>query len=143
MVMEVIAGGPKREQRVIGSCGDYASILRSPCGKNLADAELTTSNWAKMAKCSQDTAYRDILDLIDRGALRKNEGGGRSTSYSIALPADRRAPGGARTRYNVIPVRPAQPALAASHASWTSFQVTSATVLPSSSMKFSGPRNVM
>jgi Fic family protein len=34
-------------------------------------------------KCSQDTAYRDILDLIERGALKKDPGGGRSTSYSL------------------------------------------------------------
>lgn len=47
------------------------------------DGKLTTSKWAKLAKCSQDTAYRDILDLIDRGALQKDPGGGRSTSYSI------------------------------------------------------------
>jgi Fic family protein len=48
------------------------------------EGKLTTSKWAKLAKCSQDTAYRDILDLIDRGALRKDPGGGRSTSYSLA-----------------------------------------------------------
>lgn len=47
------------------------------------DGKLTTSKWAKLAKCSQDTAYRDILDLIDRGALQKDLGGGRSTSYSL------------------------------------------------------------
>ena len=47
------------------------------------DGNLTSSKWAKMAKCSQDTAYRDILDLITRGALKKDPGGGRSTSYSL------------------------------------------------------------
>jgi len=47
------------------------------------EGELTTSKWAKIAKCSQDTAYRDILDLINRGALQKDPGGGRSTSYSL------------------------------------------------------------
>ena len=47
------------------------------------EGKLTTSKWAKMAKCSQDTAYRDILDLVRRGALKKDDGGGRSTSYSI------------------------------------------------------------
>lgn len=45
--------------------------------------KLTTSKWAKLAKCSQDTAYRDILHLLDRGVLIKNEEGGRSTSYSL------------------------------------------------------------
>ncbi|TDI48870.1 MAG: Fic family protein [Acidobacteria bacterium] len=48
------------------------------------DGKLTTSKWAKMAECSQDTAYRDILDLVRRGALQKDAGGGRSTSYSLA-----------------------------------------------------------
>lgn len=49
------------------------------------EGKLTTSKWAKLAKCSQDTAYRDILDLIERGALQRGPGGGRSTSYSIIL----------------------------------------------------------
>ena len=47
------------------------------------EGKLTTSKWAKLAKCSQDTAYRDILDLIERGALSKDSGGGRSTSYTL------------------------------------------------------------
>jgi Fic family protein len=47
------------------------------------EGKLTTSKWAKLAKCSQDTAYRDILDLVDRRALKKDPGGGRSTSYSL------------------------------------------------------------
>ena len=47
------------------------------------EGKLTTSKWAKIAKCSQDSAYRDMLDLVDRGALQKDPGGGRSTSYSL------------------------------------------------------------
>ncbi len=47
------------------------------------EGKLTTSKWAKLAKCSQDTAYRDILDLMKRGVLEKNPGGGRSTSYGL------------------------------------------------------------
>ena len=47
------------------------------------EGKLTTSKYAKIEKCSQDTAYRDILDLIDLGALEKDEAGGRSTSYSL------------------------------------------------------------
>ncbi len=47
------------------------------------DGKLTTSKWAKIVKCSQDTAYRDILDLVNRGAVKKDPGGGRSTSYSL------------------------------------------------------------
>lgn len=49
------------------------------------EGKLTSSKWAKLAKCSQDTAYRDILDLLKRGALRKDAAGGRSTSYSLVL----------------------------------------------------------
>lgn len=46
--------------------------------------KLTTSKWAKIAKCSQDTAYRDILDLIARGIVVKNQEGGRSTNYLLS-----------------------------------------------------------
>ena len=48
------------------------------------EGKLTSSKWAKMTKCSQDTAHRDILDLIERGILIKNSEGGRSTSYCLA-----------------------------------------------------------
>ncbi len=47
------------------------------------EGKLTSSKWAKIAKCSQDTALRDIRDLAERGVLRKDDGGGRSTSYSL------------------------------------------------------------
>ena len=47
------------------------------------DGKLTTSKYAALAKCSQDTAYRDILELIDRRILVQNPKGGRSTSYSL------------------------------------------------------------
>jgi Fic family protein len=50
------------------------------------EGTLTSSKWAKIATCSQDTAGRDINDLIERGALSKNPEGGRSTSYSIQYP---------------------------------------------------------
>jgi Fic family protein len=49
------------------------------------EGKMTSSKWAKIAKCSQDTAHRDILDLIKRGALQKDPGGGRSTSYSLIV----------------------------------------------------------
>ncbi len=49
------------------------------------EGKLTTSKWAKLAKCSQDTAYRDILYLVEHGALRKDFSGGRSTSYSLVI----------------------------------------------------------
>jgi Fic family protein len=47
------------------------------------EGKLTSSKWAKLAKCSQDTAGRDIDDLIKRGILAKDAAGGRSTSYSL------------------------------------------------------------
>lgn len=47
------------------------------------EGKLTSSKWARIAKCSQDTASRDIGDLVERGALKKDPGGGRNTSYSI------------------------------------------------------------
>jgi Fic family protein len=47
------------------------------------EGKLTSSKWALIEKCSPDTALRDIADLVQQGLLRKNEGGGRSTSYSL------------------------------------------------------------
>jgi Fic family protein len=45
--------------------------------------KLTTTKWATLAKCSHDTALRDIQQLIELGILQKDPGGGRSTSYSL------------------------------------------------------------
>ncbi len=45
---------------------------------------LNTSKWAKITKCSQDTALRDIQDLISKGILIKENKGGRSTTYILA-----------------------------------------------------------
>lgn len=47
--------------------------------------KLNTSKWAKITKCSQDTALRDIQDLIEKGILIKESGGGRSTSYKLNI----------------------------------------------------------
>ncbi len=47
------------------------------------EGRLTSSKWAAIEKCSPDTALRDINELVDRGILQKDEGGGRSTSYSL------------------------------------------------------------
>jgi Fic family protein len=49
------------------------------------EGKLTTSKYAALAKCSQDTAHRDILMLMDQSILVRNPEGGRSTSYSLAL----------------------------------------------------------
>jgi Fic family protein len=48
------------------------------------EGKLTTVKWAKLAKCSGDTALRDINDLVAKGVLRKSESSGRSTSYELA-----------------------------------------------------------
>lgn len=50
------------------------------------EGKLTSSKWAKMTKSSQDTALRDISDLVERGILRKDPSQGRSTSYSLIMP---------------------------------------------------------
>ncbi|WP_337261501.1 MULTISPECIES: DeoR family transcriptional regulator [unclassified Serratia (in: enterobacteria)] len=47
------------------------------------DGKLTTSKWAAIAKCSQDTALRDINELLNHGVLRKADAGGRSTCYVL------------------------------------------------------------
>ncbi|MEF8984982.1 MAG: Fic family protein [Bacteroidales bacterium] len=47
------------------------------------EGKLTSSKWAKIAKCSKDTAIRDINDLISKNILKKEEAGGRSTSYEL------------------------------------------------------------
>lgn len=47
------------------------------------EGHMNTSKYAKMTKCSTDTALRDIRDLKSRGILIQNEGGGRSTSYRL------------------------------------------------------------
>ena len=47
------------------------------------EGKLTSSKWAKITQCSQDTALRDILDLVERGVLVKDASGGRSTGYSL------------------------------------------------------------
>jgi Fic family protein len=49
------------------------------------EGNLTTAKWAKIAKCSHDTALRDIQDLVSRSVLLQ-ESGGRSTHYKVILP---------------------------------------------------------
>lgn len=56
---------------------------------NLLDGfygKLTSSKWAKMTKSSPDTALRDIHDLMNKGMLEKEPGGGRSTNYTLVKP---------------------------------------------------------
>jgi Fic family protein len=48
------------------------------------EGNLTTSKWAALTKSSQDTALRDIQQLVEHGVLVRNAAGGRSTTYSLA-----------------------------------------------------------
>jgi len=52
------------------------------------EGKLTTSKWAKLTKCSQDTAHRDIMDLVNKRILEKLPEGGRSTNYWLASTPD-------------------------------------------------------
>jgi Fic family protein len=70
---------------------------------------LTSSKWAKLCKCSQDTAGRDITELLGLGILRKGPGGGRSSSY--ALVGNRQTETSSRTRSTSTPSRSKPPRL--------------------------------
>jgi Fic family protein len=48
------------------------------------EGKLTSSKWASIAKCSPDTALRDINELVALGVLKKSDSGGRSTSYELS-----------------------------------------------------------
>lgn len=53
------------------------------------EGKLTSSKWAAVAKCSHDTALRDITELLERGVLKKSEASGRSTSYELMPVGER------------------------------------------------------
>lgn len=57
------------------------------------EGKLTSSKWAKIGKCSQDTALRDINDLLERNILKKDEAGGRSVGYYLVSFEDDLGPG--------------------------------------------------
>ena len=48
------------------------------------EGKLTSSKWAAIAKCSTDTALRDINELVSHGVLTKSTSGGRSTNYELS-----------------------------------------------------------
>ncbi len=56
------------------------------------EGKLSTSKYARLAKCSGDTALRDVKILLDRGVLVQDAGGGRNTSYRLVEPADKPMP---------------------------------------------------
>ena len=74
--------------------GQVNERQRTVINRMLGDfvGHLNTSKYAKLAKCSNDTALRDIQELVERGILIQNPGGGRNTSYRIAEPDERSAP---------------------------------------------------
>ncbi len=67
------------------------------------EGNLTTSKYAKLSKCSPDTALRDILSLVERGILVRNPQGGRSTSYALRAEAEAYARG-----YALFPESPVE-----------------------------------
>jgi len=85
-------------QTALGAVLRKANFWKSVANVNLNDRQrsmlnrlldgfegnLTTSKWAKLSKCSQDTALRDIGALVHDGILVRNSSGGRSTSYALA-----------------------------------------------------------
>jgi Fic family protein len=82
----------------LGSAVQKARVLHSVTGAPLNERQrlvldrlfdgfeghLTTSKWASLAKCSTDTALRDVTDLVERKILVKNPGRGRGTSYTLS-----------------------------------------------------------
>jgi Fic family protein len=48
------------------------------------EGKLTSSKWAKITKCSSDTALRDLVGLVEKGMLRKADAGGRGSHYILA-----------------------------------------------------------
>jgi Fic family protein len=85
---QVTLGAVLAKARFWESIGDFSLNQRQRLVLNRLldgfDGKLTTSKWAKLAKCSHDTALRDILPLVERGILLRNPEGGRSTSYALA-----------------------------------------------------------
>lgn len=47
------------------------------------DSKLQTSKWAKITKCSTDTALRDIKDLVEKGILQTEKQSGRNANYEL------------------------------------------------------------
>ncbi len=91
-----IDGAQQELAGVLGKAKMWQAINRRPVNKrqrlvinrllNGFEGFLTTSKYAKLVKCSADTALRDIQELLHRGILLQNLGGGRSTSYRLAEP---------------------------------------------------------
>jgi Fic family protein len=87
-----ILGTVLSKARFWESVGDFRLNERQRLALNRLldglEGKLTTSKWAKLAKCSHDTALRDIAALVKSGILVRNSEGGRSTSYALAKTAE-------------------------------------------------------
>ena len=83
-ILSAVLGKARFWDRFLGT--EFNERQRSMINRllNGLEGKLTSSKWAKLVKCSQDTALRDIEDLIRKGVLAKDSAGGRSTSYSLA-----------------------------------------------------------
>ena len=73
-------GESHRQMLVLGQVGVLNRLMEG------FEGTLTTSQYAKLAKCSHDSALRDIQVLVDRHVLVQGAGGGRKTNYSLATP---------------------------------------------------------
>ena len=73
------------ERHAQAAINDRQSVILNRLLDGFA-GNLTTTKWASLAKCSHDTALRDISNLIEQGILEKEAAGGRSTSYSLKEP---------------------------------------------------------
>jgi Fic family protein len=84
---QTTVGAVLAKARFWESLGDLAVNERQRLALNRLldgfEGKLTTSKYAKLAKCSQDTAHRDVLPLVERGILVRSPEGGRSTSYAL------------------------------------------------------------
>lgn len=69
-----------------GSAASAASSASEGIGGRGNQGGVSSSQWARIAGCSQDTALRDIQDLMERRILVKEPAGGRSTQYILKVP---------------------------------------------------------
>ena len=52
------------------------------------EAKISSKTWAALAKCSKDTAIRDIQDLVDKNILVETVPGAKRPSYSIVYDVE-------------------------------------------------------
>lgn len=86
-ILEAVLKKARFWQAHTGTGFNERQRLMINCLHNGFEGKLTSSKWGKLAKCSQDSAGRDIDDLIRKGILQKDAAGGRSTSCSLVEEA--------------------------------------------------------